>query len=177
MGKRALVRADGFITDIVEAGSEFDVYTGPGSSMKWMDIPDEATNLWKLELGEWIPDFEYHDPEMIRIVSYGDPGMQLSLIYKDIKNGLFGEAAKEGEFFKHIQKVKDECPPVEYEDVEVLDEMSGETHIETQKVLPDEPFPHDETMPAWMTADEMPDEVQKEFGIGAYEDKSQTPDE
>ena len=177
MGKRALVRADGFITDIVEAGSEFDVYTGPGSSMKWMDIPDEATNLWKLELGEWIPDFEYHDPEMIRIVSYGDPGMQLSLIYKDIKNGLFGEAAKEGEFFKHIQKVKDECPPVEYEDVEVLDEMSGETHIEKQKVLPDEPFPHDETMPAWMTADEMPDEVQKEFGIGVYEDKSQTPDE
>ena len=177
MGKRALVRADGFITDIVEAGSEFDVYTGPGSSMKWMDIPDEATNLWKLELGEWIPDFEYHDPEMIRIVSYGDPGMQLSLIYKDIKNGLFGEAAKEGEFFNHIQKVKDECPPVEYEEVEVLDEMSGETHIEKQKVLPDEPFPHDETMPAWMTADEMPDDVQKEFGIGAYEDKSQTPDE
>ena len=55
--------------------------------------------------------------------------------------------------------------------------MSGETHIESQKVLPDEPFPHDETMPAWMTADEMPDDVQKEFGIGAYEDKSQTPDE
>ena len=174
MGKRALVRADGFITDIVEAGSEFDVYTGPGSSMKWMDIPDEATNLWKLELGEGIPDFEYHDPEMIRIVSYGDPGMQLSLIYKDIKNGTLDQT---GEFFNHIKKVKEECPPVEYEEVEVLDEMSGETHIEKQKVLPDEPFPHDETMPAWMTADEMPDDVQKEFGIGAYEDKSQTPDE
>ena len=43
MGKRALVRADGFITAIVEAGSEFEVYTGPGSSMKWMDIPDEAS--------------------------------------------------------------------------------------------------------------------------------------
>ena len=137
MGKRALVRADGFITDIVEAGSEFDVYTGPGSSMKWMDIPDEATNLWKMELGEWIPDFEFHDPELIRQVSYGEPGLQLSMIYNDIKNGTLDQT---GEFFNHIKKVKEECPPVEYEEVEVLDEMTGETHMETQKVLPDEPF-------------------------------------
>ena len=177
MGKRALVRADGFITDIVEAGSEFEVYTGPGSSMKWMDIPDEATNLWKLELGEWIPDFEFHDPEMIRIVSYGDPGAQLNMLYKDIAAGLFGEAAKTGTFYAHIKNVKDTCPKAEYEDVEVLDEMSGETHIESQKVLPDEPFPHDETMPAWMSAEEMPDDVQKEFGIGTYAETAQTPDE
>ena len=175
MGKRALVRADGFITDIVEAGSEFEVYTGPGSSMKWMDIPDEASNLWKLELGEWIPDFEYHDPELIRQVSYGDPGLQLSMIYNDIKNGTLDQT---GEFFNHIKKVKEECPKVEYQEVEVLDEMSGETHMETQKVLPDEPFPHDESMPAWMGPEEMPEEVQIEFKIGKYDPKieEQVPD-
>ena len=66
MAQRALVRADGFITDIVEAGEEFEIYTGPGASMKWMDIPDDATNLWKLELGEWIPDYVNHDPFTLR---------------------------------------------------------------------------------------------------------------
>jgi hypothetical protein len=173
MGKRALVRADGFITDIVEAGSEFDVYTGPGSTLKWMDIPDEASNLWKMELGEWIPDFEYHDPELIRQVSYGEPGLQLSMIYNDIKNGTLD---KTGEFYKHILNVKETCPKVQYQDVEVLDEMSGETHIESQKVLPDEPFPHDETMPCWLSPEELDDDTQKEFSIGKYAPEAANPE-
>ena len=97
--KRALVRADGFITDIIGEGEEFEVYTGPGSGLRWIDIPDEGTIDWKLELGEWIPDFEFHDPEIVRIVAYGDPGMQLSKLYKDIEAGLFGDAAKGGEFY------------------------------------------------------------------------------
>jgi len=109
MAQRALVRVDGFITDIVEAGEEFEIYTGPGASMKWMDIPDDATNLWKLELGEWIPDFEAHDPEMLRVVAYGDPGTQLAMIYKDIENGTLN---KEGEFYKHCKNVKDTLPEV-----------------------------------------------------------------
>ena len=95
------------------------------------------------------------------------------MIYNDIKNGTLDQT---GEFFNHIKKVKEECPKVEYEEVEVLDEMSGETHMETQKVLPDEPFPHDETMPAWMGPDEMPEEVQIEFKIGKYDPKNANPD-
>ena len=54
--------------------------------------------------------------------------------------------------------------------------MTGETHMETHKVLPDEPFPHDETMPAWMGPDEMPEEVQIEFKIGKYDPKNANPD-
>ena len=56
--------------------------------------------------------------------------------------------------------------------------MTGETHMETHKVLPDEPFPHDETMPAWMGPEEMPEEVQIEFKIGKYdpENEEQVPD-
>lgn len=150
--KRALVRADGFITDIVEEGEEFEIYTGPGASMKWMDIPDDATNMWKLELGEWIPDFVHHDPETLRIVAYGDPGEQLSMIYNDIKNGTLNQ---EGEFFKHIKNVKETMPKVEYD-------------ADGNKVVPDEPFPHDETMPAWLTAEQMSDDVQQEFKIGKY---------
>lgn len=153
--KRALVRADGFITDIINEGEEFEVYTGPGSGLRWIDIPDEGTIDWKLELGEWIPDFEFHDPEIVRIVAYGDPGMQLSKLYKDIEAGLFGDAAKGGEFFKHISGVKSECAPVEYDK-------------EGNKVLPDEPFPHSEEIPAWLTEFEIPVEAQKEFKIGAY---------
>lgn len=150
--KRALVRADGFITDVVEAGEEFEIYTGPGAAMKWMDIPDDATNMWKLELGEWIPDFVHHDAETLRIVAYGDPGMQLSMIYNDIKNGTLNE---EGEFFKHVKNVKETQPAVQYDD-------------DGNKVVPDEPFPHDEAMPSWLTPEQMPDDVQEEFKIGKY---------
>lgn len=154
--KRALVRADGFITDIIEEGEEFDVYTGPGSGLRWIDMPEDGNIDWKLELGEWIPNFEFHDPETLRIVAYGDPGMQLSKLYKDINNGLFGEAAKEGEFFKHIAGVKNDLPEVEYDE-------------EGNKVVPNEPFPHNEDMPAWLSPEELPADVQEEFKIGVYD--------
>ena len=44
--KRALVRADGFITNIAEEGEEFEVYTGPGSGLKWIDMDDHEIALW-----------------------------------------------------------------------------------------------------------------------------------
>jgi len=172
MAKRALVRCDGFITDIVEAGEEFEIYTGPGSSMKWVDIPDDATIDWKLELGEWIPDFEHHDPEMLRMVAYGDPGEQLSMIYRDIKNGTLNQ---DGEFFKHVDNVKTTMPKVQYAEVEVTDEMTGETRIETVKVMPDEPFPHGEEIPAWMSVSDLDDDTQREFGLGKYAPEAQQP--
>ena len=153
--KRALVRADGFITNIAEEGEEFEVYTGPGSGLKWIDMPDEGTIDWKLELGAWIPDFEYHDPETLLIVAYGDPGAQLSKLYNDIKNGVFGDAAKEGEFFKHIAGVKTSLPEVQYDE-------NG------NKVLPDEPFPHGEEIPAWLDEFEIPEDAQEEFSVGKF---------
>lgn len=174
MAKRALVRADGFITDIVEAGEEFEVYTGPGSSLKWMDIPDDATNLWKMELGEWIPDFSFHDPEMLRVVAYGDPGEQLSMLYKDIKDGLFGEAAKEGRFFKHIDNVRNTLPEVQYEEITIIND-DGVEEVVKQKVLPDEPFPHTEIIPCWLSEFEIPVEAQREFRIGSYRDRGDEP--
>jgi len=162
MGKRALVRADGFITDIVEAGEEFEIYTGPGSSMKWIDIPDDATIDWKLELGEWIPDFEHHDPEMLRVVAYGDPGEQLSMLWKDIEAGLFGDAAKTGKFYAHIKNVRDTQPRVEYD-------------ADGNKITPNEPFPHGEEIPAWLSATDLDDSTQQEFGIGKYAPDAQQP--
>ena len=32
----------GFPTDIAEPGEEFDIYTGPGSTYRWVDAPDEG---------------------------------------------------------------------------------------------------------------------------------------
>jgi hypothetical protein len=95
------------------------------------------------------------------------------MIYNDIKNGTLDQT---GEFYKHILNVKETCPKVQYQDVEVLDEMSGETHIESQKVLPDEPFPHDETMPCWLSPEELDDDTQKEFSIGKYAPEAANPE-
>ena len=153
--KRALVRADGFITDIINEGEEFEVYTGPGSGLRWIDIPDEGTIDWKLELGEWIPDFEFHDPEIVRIVAYGDPGMQLSKLYKDIEAGLFGDAAKGGEFFKHIAGVKSECA--------LYNMMKKVTKFYLMN-----PSLIVKRFLAWLTEFEIPVEAQKEFKVGAY---------
>ena len=89
---------------------------------------------------------------MLRVVAYGDPGTQLAMIYKDIENGTL---TKEGEFYKHCKNVKDTLPEVQYD-------------ADGNSVNPNEPFPHDESMPAWFTAEQMPEDVQEEFKIGKF---------
>jgi hypothetical protein len=140
--KRALISATGFPTDIVDPGAEFEIYTGPGAKLRWVDAPDEITLDWKLEFNEWIPDHGHVDPFAARIVGYGASGAQFARLFDDIKAGVFGEAAKEGKFFKAVQSVKDETL-AKYGELE-YDENG-------QPIDKYKPWSHNEDIPAWMT--------------------------
>ncbi len=50
------------------------------------------------------------DYTFVRSQEYKDIGNQLDLLYKDIQAGLFGEAAKTGQFAQHILAVKQQYP-------------------------------------------------------------------
>lgn len=41
---------------------------------------------------------------------YNNLGQQLNLLYDDIQAGLFGEAARTGQFATHLKHVKDQWP-------------------------------------------------------------------
>ena len=170
--KSCLIRSDGFITDIVEKGEEFAVYTGPGSSLKWVDAPDEVDIEWRMMLGEWIPDFLYTDPLQEKLIAYGEPGTQLGMLWKDIDAGLFGEKAKEGKFYQHIKKVKSEARPITWKEIEVVDPADPAATV-TERVAeePDQPFPHDDNMPAWNTPEEMEIGVRREFKLCEFADR------
>ena len=167
--KSCLVRSDGFITDIVNKGEEFEVYTGPGSSLKWIDAPDEVDIEWRLMLGEWVPDFLYTDPLNEKLIAYGEPGVQLGRLWNDIDAGLFGDNAKKGEFYTHIKGVKEKARPITWKEIEVVDPADPtKTVKETVAEEPDQPFPHDDKMPAWNTPEEMDVDVRKEFKLAEF---------
>ncbi len=168
--KSCLVRSDGFITDICEKGEEFEVYTGPGSSLKWVDAPDEVDIEWRLMLGEWIPDFLYTDPLNEKLIAYGEPGVQLGRLWNDIDAGLFGENAKKGEFYTHIKNVKANARPITWKEIESVD-GAGNPIVERVSDEPDQPFPHDENMPAWNTPEEMDIGVRREFKLCEFADR------
>ena len=173
--KSCLVRSDGFITDICNKGEEFEVYTGPGSSLKWVDAPDEVDIEWRLMLGEWIPDFLYTDPLNEKVIAYGDAGSQLGKLFKDIDAGLFGDKAKTGQFYTHVKKVKDNARPIAWKQVEVPDPSDPNKTI-TERVSdePDVPFPHDDNMPAWNTEEEMDIGVRREFKLAEFAGREDT---
>ena len=158
--KRALISVTGFPTDIVEAGEEFDIYTGPGSKFRWVDMPDEGTIDWKLEFNEWIPDHGHVDVSQARVVGYGDQGAQLGRLFDDIKAGLFGDAAKEGKFYKAVQSVKDEVSE-KYGEIPI-DPETGEAWD------PYSPWDHDDAIPAWWTREE----AEAEYGEELTESKT-----
>ena len=173
--KSCLVRTDGFITDICNKGEEFEVYTGPGSSLKWVDAPDEVDIEWRLMLGEWIPNFVYTDPLNEKLIAYGSEGSQLGKLWKDIDAGLFGAKAKEGQFYKHVKNVKDNARPITWVEKEIVDPADpNKTIKETVAEEPDTPFPHDDNMPAWNTAEQMDIGVRREFKLAEFADRGNT---
>ena len=91
--KKALVDINGNITDVVEAGVEFQVYEGADATCIWMDVPadvvlDEHTIVVN---GSFVERLDSRDTiegrSIARRVSYGDIGEQLDMIYKDELNG------------------------------------------------------------------------------------------
>ena len=90
--KKALVDINGNITDVVEAGDEFQVYEGADATCIWMDVPADVVvdeNIIVVN-GSFVKQLNIQDTSegrsIARRVSYGDVGEQLDMIYKDKLN-------------------------------------------------------------------------------------------
>ncbi len=90
--KKVLVDIYGKISDVVEAGDEFEIYVGADATCIWMDVPadvvlDENTVVVN---GSFVERFDSRDTiegrNIARRISYGDIGEQLDMIYKDELN-------------------------------------------------------------------------------------------
>ena len=91
--KKVLVDIYGNISNVVEAGDEFEIYDGADATCIWMDVPadvvlDENTIVAN---GSFVERLNIQDTSegrsLARKVSYGDIGSQLDMIYKDELNG------------------------------------------------------------------------------------------
>jgi hypothetical protein len=105
--KRVLLDYRGLINEVVEVGSEFPVYDGPDTTIKWVLCPhDDVTELWHLSEGQWVSPAQKidYDQNMKRKIAYGDIGDQLDMLYKDIKSGHLTD----GEWVANVDRVKTE---------------------------------------------------------------------
>jgi len=106
--KRAIVQGDsGIITDICDAGDEFQIYEGADANMKWCDVPDDTTNQSVMINGVVYDRDELEDQQAAltvqRMIAYGSMGEQLDMIFKDQLDG--------GTRFRdHITNVKATTP-------------------------------------------------------------------
>ena len=111
--KKALVEYNGQVKEVVDPGQDFEIYSGDGCTMQWVDAPDDITIFWTLEYSPsagkmvWIErDLPYADPVLRRQIGYGEVGKQLGMIYDDLAADNF----ENGSWVKHIQKVKETIP-------------------------------------------------------------------
>lgn len=105
--KRVLLDYRGLINEVVEVGSEFPVYDGPDTTIKWVLCPhDDVTELWHLSEGQWVSPAQKidYDQNMKRKIAYGDIGDQLDMLYKDIKSGHLTD----GQWVANVDRVKTE---------------------------------------------------------------------
>ena len=108
--KKALVNIYGDISDVVEAGDEFEIYVGADATCIWMDVPDSVTitNVTSVINGEFVDqeinETHKHKREVDRKVEYGDIGEQLDMIYKDAMNDTTT-------WKDHITSIKANNPP------------------------------------------------------------------
>jgi hypothetical protein len=76
----------------------------PLITRNFQQLDDGSVNITEVE----IDKVELH-PSLVRLQNW-DIGQQLNLLYDDINNGLFGEAAKTGEFFEYVKNIKLKYP-------------------------------------------------------------------
>jgi len=129
--KKALVSYQGFVSQIVDPGEDFDIYEGPDASIAWVDAPDNIQKEWTLEWSPsrrvmvWVErEGAFTSNEVARKVAYGELGAQLGQIFDDIKE--HGALTPDGAWFQHISNVKELIdkpvyqPPVDMETLMVL---------------------------------------------------------
>jgi hypothetical protein len=82
----------------------------------------------KLKLDE-LNSYKTH-----RQLGYGMIDSQLNLLYDDINSGLFGELAKQGQWFAHITAVKDMHPKPDIDALKAeIEQLMTEVDVELMK--------------------------------------------
>lgn len=92
MAKVAIVNGTtGQLSDICDEADKFEIYEGPDSDMRWMEVPDDATYEHFMCNGAVIHKSLTEDlreeATITRMLSYGDVGEQLDMQYKDALDG------------------------------------------------------------------------------------------
>lgn len=151
--KKALVSYQGFVSQIVDPGEDFDIYEGPDATIAWVDAPDNIQREWTLEYSPsaehmiWVErDGAFSDSTVARRVAYGELGEQLGMIFDDIKE--HGTLNTDSLWFQHCQNVKDLIEQPEVPEPISLEEMMAREHTEEPSV--DRPVkPSSQETPAW----------------------------
>jgi hypothetical protein len=109
--KKALVSYQGFVSQIVDPGEDFEIYEGPDATIAWVDAPDNVQKEWTLEWSPsqrimlWVErEGAFTSNEVARKVAYGEIGAQLGAIFDDIKE--HGALTPDGAWYQHIVNVK-----------------------------------------------------------------------
>jgi len=109
--KKALISYQGWVSQIVDPGEDYEIYEGPDATIAWVDAPDEITLDWTLEWSPnqgqmiWVErDAPYTDNSVARKVAYGRLEEQLDLIYHDIEQN--GALTTDGEWYRHVSSIK-----------------------------------------------------------------------
>ena len=89
MSKKCIVNEGGRITDVCEAGDEFEIYDGEDATIIWMDIPDDFTyneQTSRVINGDFVNVRLLESTFSLTIarkVAYGEIGEQLDMQYRD----------------------------------------------------------------------------------------------
>ncbi len=155
--KKALISYQGWVSQIVNPGEEYEIYEGPDATIAWVDAPDETTLDWTLEYSPgqqrmvWVQrDAPYTDNRVARKVAYGRIEEQLDLIFHDIEQN--GQLDANGAWFQHIVSVKSMIERPNTPEVDPM-MMTGEAlmaRAATEEPDPDKPnVPSGVDLPAW----------------------------
>lgn len=155
--KKALISYQGWVSQIVEPGEEYEIYEGPDATIAWVDAPDEITLDWTLEWSPsqqkmvWVQrDAPYTDNRVARKVAYGRIEEQLDLIFHDIEQN--GKLDTNGSWYQHIVAVKSMIEKPKTPEMDPM-ALTGEALLAkaaTEEPSPDKPnMPSTAEMPAW----------------------------
>lgn len=153
--KKALIGYQGWVSEIRNAGEEYEIYNGPDAQMQWVDAPDEITLDWTLEWSPsqqtmiWVERDMPYSPgqnEVARRVAYGEIGQQLDMIYHEIDTN--GTLSRDGEWATHIRTVKSMIDRPEPVEPITLEELQARSATEEPSI--DKPnMPGTPELPAW----------------------------
>lgn len=156
--KKAIVSVEGWVSQIVEPGEDFEIYEGPDAQIAWVDAPDEIQLDWTLEFSPskgqmvWVErDAPWTDNKVARKVAYGQIEEQLDLIFHDIEQ--HGQLDQNGAWYKHVTSVK---AMIEKPQDPVMDpiQMTPEYLNSLQGTVEPDPLkpniPSNADLPAWV---------------------------